>query len=160
VSALAEASAFLQVQALPGPKLAVPLTQDLREHQPVPTDWPDIGPSLLSKSDRVVPIDRDKALDEAYVFEQRSAVVAFIQEHRIRNLLFSAIPQLNDSFGERMKTLVLETDDEGAETLFCLVAWTGPLDDARRALESFDRDWWLANCLRAHGKLNFDFSLI
>jgi hypothetical protein len=102
-----------------------------------------------------------RELEELYVIEDRSAVAAFIMQNHLVDLLLEAYEPLNAAFGESaVKRLSLIEDDEGFSTLFCLVSVTGDLDEARRALRSFDQSWWLANCNRPAGKLNFDFDLI
>lgn len=101
------------------------------------------------------------ALEAAYIFEDRPAVTAFIRVNRLRGLLIQATKPLADAFGEMArKTLRLVTDDEGSETLFCLVMVSGEMADAQHALECFDREWWLARCALRAGLLNFDFELV
>ncbi len=102
-----------------------------------------------------------KELGQVYVFEDRSAVAAFIERNRFRELLLEAREPLNAAFGEgAVKKLTLATDDEGFRTLFCLVLIPGDMHEARLALKCFDERWWLANSDRAGGRLNFDFELI
>jgi len=102
-----------------------------------------------------------KELEQAYVFEDRSAVAAFIERNRIRELALEAREPLNAAFGgAAVKKLTLLEDDEGFTTLFCLVLIAGDMRAARLALRSFDEHWWLARAGRAGGKLNFDFELI
>lgn len=100
-------------------------------------------------------------LDKPYVFDDRPAVNDFILEHRLRGLLAAASQPLNEAFGaDTIKTLKIVTDDEGSQTLFCLVQVKSSVEDARRALESFDNQWWLAHCGPVAGKLNFDFEFV
>ena len=102
-----------------------------------------------------------KELKQLYVFEDPSAVGAFIGRNRFRELLIEARDPLNAAFGETaVRKLRLVEDDEGYVTLFCLVLVPGELEEARRALNSFDEAWWLARSHEASGKLNFDFELI
>lgn len=102
-----------------------------------------------------------KELDEVYVFEERTAVAAFIERNRVRGLLLQARDPLITAFGEAtVKRLSLIEDDEGFDTLFCLIAVSGDIHEARRALRSFDQRWWLARSGQAAGKLNFDFELV
>lgn len=102
-----------------------------------------------------------KGLEDVYVIENRLDVAAFIQENRLRGLLLQARNPLHAAFGEgAVKTLTLVTDDEGFKTLFCLVMVQGDMVEARRALRSFDQQWWLARSELASGKLNFDFELV
>jgi hypothetical protein len=102
----------------------------------------------------------EPSLDDAYVYEDRKTVLAFVNEHHLRGPLTQAIKPLNECFGERLKVLTLASDDEGAESLFCLVKWRDNLQDARTALRTFDQQWWLAKCAQIGGKLNFDFDLV
>jgi hypothetical protein len=100
-------------------------------------------------------------LKEVYVFEERARVAEFVERNRLRSLLAEAREPLVAAFGERaVKKLSLVEDDEGSETLFCSVGVSGSLDEARRALRSFDQGWWLDRCANVSGKLNFDFELI
>jgi hypothetical protein len=102
-----------------------------------------------------------RELDQLYVFEDRSEVAYFIERNRLRELLLDAGEPLNAAFGkELLKKLTLATDDEGCTTLFCLVHVHGEMQEARRALRSFDHQWWLHHLTQAAGKLNFDFELV
>jgi hypothetical protein len=101
-----------------------------------------------------------KGLEDLYVIDDRSAVAGFIERNRLRGLLLSARDPLNDAFGEAsVKKLKLIRDDEGFETLFCLVLVSCDLAAARHALRSFDQRWWLRHSDQAAGRLNFDFEL-
>jgi hypothetical protein len=100
-------------------------------------------------------------LKNFYIFEDHSAVTAFIEQNRLRGLLEQAREPLNAAFGEAaLKKLTLVTDDEGSKTLFCLVRVPGDMQEARRALRSFDQRWWLGRSTQAAAKLNFDFELV
>jgi hypothetical protein len=79
----------------------------------------------------------------------------------LRGLLLLAREPLNTAFGDKtVKNLSMVRDDEGFETLFCLVMTAGTMQDARQALRRFDQQWWLAHSRQVSGKLNFDFELI
>jgi hypothetical protein len=100
-------------------------------------------------------------LDGTFFIEDRPEVARFIEENRLRTILLDAREALSAAFGERpIKTLTLVRDDEGFDTLFCLVMVPGDMQEARHALESFDQRWWLARSAEAAGKLNFDFQLV
>lgn len=102
-----------------------------------------------------------EGLEDEYVIDNRSAVAAFIIQNRIRGLLLQAREPLNAAFGKGpLKKLTLVTDDEGSKTLFCLVRVPGDMQEARRALRSFDQRWWLGRSTQAAAKLNFDFELV
>ena len=121
-----------------------------------------IQDAYWQKLNREVPSNRaTKGLEEAYVIEDRSAVGSFIEENRLRGLLSEAVGFLNASFGRvSIKTLRLMRDDEGFQALFCLIRIPGDMQEARRALQEFDEQWWLTHCERAVGMLNFDFELV
>jgi len=102
-----------------------------------------------------------RALEEAYVLEDRSAIPAFIKQNRLLEHLLEARGPLTSAFGEAaVKKLTLVEDDEGFVTLFCLILVPGSLEEASRALNSFDESWWLARSGQVGGKLNFDFDLV
>jgi hypothetical protein len=102
-----------------------------------------------------------KGLDVAYVIDDRVTVAQFIIENRLHGLLLQAQGPLEEAFTNRtVKTLSLVRDDEGFDTLFCLVMISGDMQPARRALRHFDQQWWLAHSKQAAGKLNFDFELV
>jgi hypothetical protein len=102
-----------------------------------------------------------KGLETAYVMENRRAVSAFIEESRLRGLLSQALGALDASFGKAaIKKLTLMCDDEGFQALSCLVLVPGDMQEARRALRSFDQQWWLTHSEHAAGRLNFDFELV
>jgi hypothetical protein len=107
-------------------------------------------------------LDREiEGLDTTYLIENRPEVARFIEENRLRTILLEARQPLNAAFGERpVKTLTLIRDDEGFDTLFCLVMVPGDMQEARHALRSFDQKWWLARSAEAAGRLNFDFQLV
>lgn len=100
-------------------------------------------------------------LERMYVVDEKPRVLEFVATNKLRALILQARKPLITAFGETaIKRLSIVEDDEGEETLFCLVGFSGALDEARRALRSFDEQWWLDHCGEAHGKLNFDFDLI
>ena len=102
-----------------------------------------------------------KALEQAYVLEDRSSVSAFIQRNRLLEFLLEAREPLAAAFGqETVKKLTVVEDDEGRVALLCLILVSGNLGEARRALDSFDENWWLARSGKHGGKLNFDFDLV
>jgi hypothetical protein len=101
------------------------------------------------------------ALDEIYVWDDRLSVLRFIEDARVRGLLLDARQSLDEAFGyDAIKSLSLVRDDEGFDTLFCLVKTRAELAVATRALREFDEHWWLARSEDAAGKVNFDFDLI
>jgi hypothetical protein len=122
------------------------------------TTHPQIPYSLLEK-----PLvgSELRALEQAYVLEDRTAILAFIKRNGLLEPLVEAREPLSAAFGEAaVKKLTLVEDDEGFVTLFCLILFPGGLEEARRALNSFDESWWLARSGQVGGKLNFDFDLV
>jgi hypothetical protein len=102
-----------------------------------------------------------RTLEQAYVLEDRSTIPAFIKRNRLLEPLLEARGPLTSAFGEAaVKMLTLLEDDEGFVTLFCLILVPGGLEEARRALNSFDESWWLTRSGQVGGKLNFDFDLV
>jgi len=144
--------------------IASALDEEIRvlEH-PRPAEHPR-GFQSFHQEGRHPVVSRQPVLDEleqAYVFDERSAVAAFMQRNRIGGLLLEARGPLNAAFGKAaVKSLTLVEDDEGFTTMFCLILFPGDMLTARSALRSFDERWWLARSRQAGGKLNFDFELI
>ena len=102
-----------------------------------------------------------QGLDETYVLENRPEVTRFIEVHRLHGLLLQASKPLKEKFGDgSVKTLSIVSDDEGFESLLCLVVTSGDLRQTRQALRAFDREWWLSHARQAAGRLNFDFKLV
>lgn len=102
-----------------------------------------------------------QGLDETYVLENRPEVTRFIEVHRLHGLLLQATKPLKEKFGgDSVKTLSIVSDDEGFESLFCVVVTSGDLRQTRQALRAFDREWWLYRARQAAGRLNFDFKMI
>ncbi len=102
-----------------------------------------------------------EALDEIYVWDDRATVLRFIEEAHVRGLLLEARLALDEAFGiDAIKYLSLVRDDEGFDTLFCLVRTRAQLEIAMHALREFDERWWLARSREVAGKVNFDFDLV
>jgi len=102
-----------------------------------------------------------RSLEQMYALEDRPATLAFIKQNGLLGPLLEARGPLTSAFGEAaVKKLSLVEDDEGFVTLFCFVLLPGSLEEARRALNLFDEQWWLTRSHEAGGKLNFDFELI
>jgi hypothetical protein len=101
-------------------------------------------------------------LEPAYSISDPESIDAFLRNNRSAiSLLKEAPAALSAAFGRKAsKTLRLVEDDEGAQALFCFVAFAGSLADAIDALKSFDENWWLDRCAQVAGKLNFDFELV
>jgi len=156
--------------------LEQPTVPPLVEHPPLASSW--LGEQPSARGNPTPPFEPDgelhwqslnrkpspdfvlSGLEDVYVIDDRSAVAAFIGKNRLRSLLLLARDPLNVVFGETaLKRLAIVSDDEGFNTLFCLIAISGNVHEARQALESFDQRWWLDHCEQADGNLNFDFEL-
>jgi hypothetical protein len=116
----------------------------------------------VEELEQAVPSPQDSdALDKIYVWEDRPSILRFIDENRVRGLLLDAHDALDNAFGkDAIKSLSLVRDDEGFDTLVCLVRTPSDLEIATRALQEFDERWWLARSVEARGKVNFDFDLV
>ena len=100
------------------------------------------------------------ALEAGYVIENRAAVEGYLERNRVQGVLLEAEAPLNSTFGPKtIKLLRLLCDDEGFETLFCLLLVHGDLRQAQEALRRFDEGWWLTRGALFAGRLNFDFEL-
>ncbi len=111
----------------------------------------ELGRSKVGSEDPLADLER------TYVIEDKEAVTKFLRENPLRGLLLQAVDALNGPFGpEAMKTLALVCDDEGFRALLCIVAMSGGVEEAQRALQVFDEEWWLVHYDRAEGRLNFD----
>src|SRR5438309_245904 len=127
----------------------VPVNAQVPPTRSKPQDWTAKQPRELKKPPRSVgslegwwqtvkeevPTDyATKRLDEIYVLEHRPSVARFIEKNRLRGMLLQASQPLSEAFGDKaVKILSLMQDDEGFETLFCLVATPGDMQQARRA---------------------------
>jgi hypothetical protein len=100
-------------------------------------------------------------LEKAYVIEDRSAAIDFIQEESLQDLLLQAREPLAAAFGpQATKVLRLVHDpDDRTTSLFCLVLTPGDADAALKARWAFERNWWMERCGTAVS-LNFDFELV
>jgi hypothetical protein len=100
-------------------------------------------------------------LEQAYLIEEPSEAIGFIQQHSLHDVLLEAREALNAAFGpQATKVLRLVRDpDDGSTSLFCLALVTGSADAALEARWAFERDWWTERCGAATA-LNFDFELL
>jgi hypothetical protein len=100
-------------------------------------------------------------LNQVYVIDGHAEVNSFVRRYRLRQMLEEAVEPLKAAFGQTaIRVLKLVTDEEGSQTLYCLVMVPDSLENARHSLDSFDRQWWLERCGPVAGKLNFDYELI
>lgn len=101
-------------------------------------------------------------LEQTYVFESRADVQAFL---RVRPtsiaLLVEASVHIDQAFGRgRIKTVRLVQDGSGITSVFGIVAWPESIETGREALARFDESWWLRNCNRSDGIVNFNIELV
>lgn len=96
-----------------------------------------------------------------YVLES-PAVTEFLRTHpAVVTLLSEASNRLDAAFGlNRVKVIRLIDDGSGEVSVFGIVSWPESIDSGRQALSKFDSDWWLQNCNRAGGAVNFNIELI
>jgi hypothetical protein len=98
-------------------------------------------------------------LNAQFVMADARETSKFILDNGLGLILLESRMHIEAKFGEAVKTLKVVEDDEGHQTLFCLLVYRGPLQDAKQALASFDRDWWLNRAGEFSDRLNFDFEL-
>jgi hypothetical protein len=102
-----------------------------------------------------------EGLEQEYVLEAHAEVRCFL---RVRPtaiaLLFEAAAHIKEIFGPgRVKAIRLVRDEIEGATVFGIVFWSDSLDTGKEALSNFDRRWWLRNCNRASGVVNFNIEL-
>jgi hypothetical protein len=103
-----------------------------------------------------------EGLEEAYIFESRFETQAFLLLRPTSiTLLAEASPHLDEAFGlGRTKTIRLVHDDFEGTSVFGIVFWPHSAESGRDALARFDEAWWLRNCNRAGGAVNFNIELV
>jgi hypothetical protein len=118
----------------------------------------DFGVALRTRPSEPTPVEKLRA---AYVFNDSANVELYVKDNRLTDILIQAVNPIEKKFGAgRKRTLTLVEDDEGSRTLFCFMTFSGSLDEAQKALDSFDREWWLKYARQFGTKLNFDFELV
>lgn len=102
-----------------------------------------------------------EGLEQEYVLENGPILRSFLRARPTAiALLFEAAPYIKDSFGQEcVKAIRLVTDGLEGASVFGIVFWPGPTERAREALANFDQRWWLRNCNRAGGAVNFNIEL-
>jgi hypothetical protein len=120
------------------------------------------GSSALEKPPSV---DIEKlltSLQKDYVFlEPNSSIRAFFQqEPSLLRLLLDAVPHLRKAFGDNriLQIRLQHFEDE----IMVKAAVQLPYNfghDWEQALDSFDEEWWLANCYRSLGILVIDYEI-
>jgi hypothetical protein len=91
--------------------------------------------------------------------EEMTETEKFILDKGLSRILAESKAHIDAAFGECEKSLLLVDDPEGYQFLSCSVIWHGSLEDARKALQSFDDNWWLDRAGEFSGRLLFDFEL-
>jgi hypothetical protein len=91
-----------------------------------------------------------------------SSVTAFLDQHRsLPQLLMEATAHLMNCFGSStIFALHAEIDESGSRTLYATAVWSGRLQDVRRALDRFDKDWWMSHAGQGGGYLTFTYELV
>jgi hypothetical protein len=101
-------------------------------------------------------------LQKSYVFVNEPAVRDFFISHRTApQILLEAAPHLRRYFANgTIFNLRATVDEYGAQTLYAVALWAGPVQDARAALDLFDDNWWIANSRQVAGDLTFTYELV
>jgi len=102
-----------------------------------------------------------QSLKQSYVLESPIQTEAFLQlRPNVITLLVEALAHLDRAFGrDCIKAIRLVQDDFESTSVFGMVFWADPTQRGREALARFDQDWWLNNCNRAGGIVNFNIEL-
>jgi hypothetical protein len=97
-----------------------------------------------------------------FVFSTDSDLNSFFRSHRtLPQLLIQATPHLRRAFGTgTVFNLRAPIDASGSQTLYAVVMWPGPANDARMALADFDENWWFEIVRQASGNLTFTYELV
>ncbi len=101
-----------------------------------------------------------RGLEQAYILESAQETRSFLRlRPTVISLLLEASARINETFGEaQIKAVRLVHDDSGI-SVFGIVFWQESVESGERALARFDQDWWLRNCNRAGGIVNFNIEL-
>jgi len=102
-----------------------------------------------------------QGLEQAYILESAPETGTFLRPRpTVIGLLLEASARINEAFGpERIKAVRLVRDDSGI-SVFGIVFWPDSVESGERALARFDQTWWLRNCNRAGGIVNFNIELV
>jgi hypothetical protein len=101
-----------------------------------------------------------QGLEQAYILESRPETEQFLRiRPTVITLLVEAAAHIDAAFGTgRIKAIRLVHD--GFETsVFGIVFWPESAESGGEALARFDQSWWLQNCTRASGVVNFNIEL-
>ncbi len=103
-----------------------------------------------------------RSLEQVFVLESRAEIDAFLRSRPTAiGLLLEASAHIDEAFGPgRVKAIRLVHDSSSGAMVFGIIFWTGTAESGRDALRHFDQRWWLRNCNRAGGAVNFNVELI
>lgn len=95
-----------------------------------------------------------------YLFRNETQITQFLLSHRgVPGVLMNAVGELSRSFGDDILLhLDVLADDGEPPSLYVIVMWRGPADDAEAHLEDFDERWWLNQ--PAQPGLTFTYELV
>ncbi|MHB8411281.1 MAG: hypothetical protein ACYDDI_04960 [Candidatus Acidiferrales bacterium] len=121
------------------------------------------GTQLFSSVDAIIGIKSNSNLLRRlsfYEVEDEAKVCQFLNRSpELIDLLLEARIRVEQLFGSKplvILRVVEEPDSPNESELFATVITGLPADEALRRLNAFDDEWWIDNCRKALGKLNFD----
>lgn len=96
-----------------------------------------------------------------FVVADERSVFDYLRSHRrVPSLLIESVPHLRRLFGDAALSLRATSDEDGWDMLYATVRWAGEPEDALRALDRFDDEWWLAHSYPAGKSLTFTYDLV
>lgn len=129
-----------------------------KQSQPQPAAHVKKVGVYIKRQPQAVP-DGMADLNAQFVLTDAGETSKFILDKGLAFILLESRVHIEAAFGEAVRTLCVEEDDEGHQTLFCLVVYRGSSQEAKQALSSFDHNWWLNRAGEFSDRLNFDFEL-
>lgn len=101
-----------------------------------------------------------EGLEQQYVLEARAELRSYLRARPTAiTLLFEASAHLDAVFGEGCVKAIRLVHDDSEPSVFGIIFWPHALQRGREALAHFDQRWWLRNCNRAGGVVNFNIEL-
>jgi hypothetical protein len=127
-------------------------------------EQPPAGFEVLERQMAEFVAEHRETLDDVrrhYVLPADSSVRDFLATHRaISQILLGAVPHLKACFGDDSTfDLRAPLDESGSRTLYAVVTWPGPSEEARLALARFDERWWMERAGLTGGYLTFTYEL-
>jgi len=102
-----------------------------------------------------------QSLEQTYILESRPTQAFLRLRPTAITLLAEASIHIDEAFGAgRIKAIRLVYDDFEGTSVFGIVLWPESAESGRDALARFDEAWWLRNCNRADGVVNFNIELV